>query len=137
MGLSKGAINGQCFFSRGSSADSRFAFRHRTIVGHYVVVVCQADVGLGIIRISLNGLVEIFFGLFQRLRSALAPVIAAFQIELVSLGIVGAAFGNFSLGFGRQPFAQLGGDGAGDVLLHRQQIRHLAVVLVSTQIVVG
>ena len=88
------------------------------IVGRRYIIAGQSDVWHGIAGILFNGLVEVVLGFFQRFRRALLPLVTALEIELVGLRIAGPALGHLFRGFARQALPQLGGDGAGDFLLH-------------------
>jgi hypothetical protein len=66
--------------------------------------VCVGDpsVGLRVVRVGGEGLVEAFDGLAESLFRPLVPVIAALQIETMSVRVVGAASGEErALGLGQ------------------------------------
>src|SRR6476660_10622602 len=96
--------------------------------------VRQSSVGQRVVRIFVDGLVEIVDGLPYVVVSELAPVIAALEIKIVGFPIFGLLRGELFLIFGANPQSQFLGNVADNFLLHSGNIGKLAIVLGPTDL---
>ena len=81
----------QGFHGRRLGAQKGGARRHHAIARHQRVAVGQPCVGERVVRIERDGLLEVFDALAQVFFGAPVPVVAAFEVELISGGVFGVA----------------------------------------------
>ena len=97
-----------------------------------VIGIGQAGIGLRILRIFLDGLIEIVGGFSEAIFRPLVPVKKTLQVELVSFGVFGIVFGDLADLIGSNDAgAEVVVDFLGNVALDRNQIGNLAIELVA------
>src|SRR5260370_4401031 len=108
---------------RGFIAGNPFAIKEKDIS------ICQAGIGLGVIWILGDRLVELIQGLVKALAGSLRQVEASLHIELVGLCILGSVPLLFASATYLQ--LQLSGNVGGNVVLDRSDIGSFALVLLA------
>src|SRR5213078_4029205 len=94
-------------------------------------------VGQGIVGILINGLQKIVPRFVERVGRALVPIVAALEVELVSLGIGSPPVVQFGLLCTCEPLAETRGNFSGNLALYGECVGELAVVLLAPQTAVG
>src|SRR5688572_7454727 len=134
MRLTQRFIDLQRLHGRRSSLGTRFARRKNFVVTEHGIAFGESGISQAIARILVDGLLEELVGLLEQIRGPAVPVVAALEVKLVSLGILGGAPGHPLLLFAARTQAELVRDLPGDIFLHRQNLSELAVVLLTPKL---
>ena len=97
------------------------------------VGIGQTDPGPGVTQVLFDRLLQVFRALIQSLFRQAVPMVEPLKIQLVRLRALRRRACNALQLFSGQPQAQLLRDLVGDLLLDRQDVGHVAIVLLAPQ----
>src|SRR5579862_4711567 len=122
MGFGQRIVDGDCLLRSGTGFGYRLARCHRSVVGNYVIVIGEAQIGESVVGIFFDGLGEIIASLVEGFGRPLLPIETSLEIELVGLRVAGSTLDDWLRSFIGQTFAQLRGDGASDLVLNGEYV---------------
>src|SRR5215469_17030434 len=99
--------------------------------------VGEPSISRGVVRVSLDGLVEIIDSCSHAIRGSFIPKVSSFEIGLVGFRIHALRVLQDSLFVGSQLDPDLLGDGSGDLLLEQERVPQVALIALSPQVLVS